>query len=199
MVSCEQCWKDSGGDVDHYHELISVRQCSLEEQAGDDAEWCLQCNRQTIHQHTHECLNCNSRKNNLTIKDLLKSVKDWNERRAKGHKIDDLSHVNLSDANLKCTNLSGADLSGANLSRANLSRADLSRTNLRGTDLSGANLSHVNLSDADLRGASLEGALMCGATIDGAVLVKDHIGGPGHILYALTENESELIKSRRGK
>ncbi len=53
---------------------------------------------------------------------------------------------------------------------------------LRGADLSGAYLTHISL---------------CGATIDGAVVRPSNIGGPGHILCALTNDEWAMIKEGR--
>ena len=61
-------------------------------------------------------------------------------------------------------------------------RADLSGADLSGADLSGANLSQITL---------------CGATIDGAVVRDDDIGGPGHILCALTDDEWAMIQAGR--
>ncbi len=60
MASCEKCWKDSHGSAKHYTELIIKRKnhpCSPEEQAGEDAGICPECNRKTIHQHVHYCVN----------------------------------------------------------------------------------------------------------------------------------------------
>jgi len=69
MPSCEKCWSDSytmsrasGEDrVEIYQELIDERQCSLEEQAGVDAEICTECKRKTVHQIIRVCLNCNKK------------------------------------------------------------------------------------------------------------------------------------------
>ena len=76
----------------------------------------------------------------------------------------------------------GADLHEANLSGANLHGANLSRADLHGANLSGANLSSTSL---------------CGATVDGAVLAHEDIGGPGHILAGLTDDEWKLIQKGR--
>ncbi len=105
-------------------------------------------------------------------------------------------------ADLSGADLSGADLSGANLSGADLSWADLSGADLRGANLRGANLREADLSGADLSGANLSGAdlsqiTLCGATIDGAVVRDDDIGGPGHILCALTDDEWAMIQAGR--
>ena len=59
---------------------------------------------------------------------------------------------------------------------------DLREADLRGADLSGANLSNISL---------------CGATIDGAKVRPEAVGGPGHILCALTESEWQMIKEER--
>jgi len=66
MAGCEKCWADSyrmtygtGGDrVDKYHELLKERNCTYEEQAGPDAEWCPKCTSKTIHQITKQCMRC---------------------------------------------------------------------------------------------------------------------------------------------
>ena len=49
----------------------------------------------------------------------------------------------------------------------------------------------------DLSGADLREAIMCRATIDGATVHPDDIGGTGHILYALTDDEAAAIEERR--
>ncbi len=53
------------------------------------------------------------------------------------------------------------------------------------------------LSKAYLSRADLSGATLCGATIDGAVLRGSDIGGPGHILCALTDDEWAQISAAR--
>jgi uncharacterized protein YjbI with pentapeptide repeats len=72
------------------------------------------------------------------------------------------------------------------------SRADLSGANLLETDLSGA-----DLSVADLSGADLTSITLCGATIDGVIVRGRDIGGPGHILCALTDSEWASIDAGR--
>lgn len=57
MSSCERCWVDSRGDYDLYVEMIKSRDCTPEQQAGEDAGFCDVCERKTIHQHTHKCVN----------------------------------------------------------------------------------------------------------------------------------------------
>ena len=94
-------------------------------------------------------------------------IEEWNRQRRLGECCLDLSGVNLRGVNLSGVNLIGADL--------------------READLSGA----------DLREANLRLVAFCGATIDGAVLSKDDVGGPGHILCALTSQEWELIQEKR--
>ena len=64
-------------------------------------------------------------------------------------------------------------------------------------NLGGANLFRADLSGADLSKADLSGAVLCNATIDGAVVKLGDIGGPGHILCALTDEEWALIKKGR--
>jgi len=62
MSSCEKCWKDAGGDPDKYHRLIQDRlnnPCTPEEQAGEFATICPNCQRKTIHQYTQKCMNVN--------------------------------------------------------------------------------------------------------------------------------------------
>jgi hypothetical protein len=59
--------------------------------------------------------------------------------------------------------------------------------NLFGANLEGANLSRANLSNTTL----------CGANIDAAIVARSDIGGPGHILYALTDDEAEIIRKGR--
>ena len=110
------------------------------------------------------------------LREILTRHAEWI---AAGMPNDDPRRANLSVADLIETNLSGADLS-----RANLSGADLRRANLSGANLSGANLIRITL---------------CLATLDGANLREQDIGGPGHILYALTDDEAALIEGRRRK
>ena len=70
MSSCEKCWADSftltygtGEDrVEKYQQLIKERNCTPEEQAGYDAEFCPNCKRKTLHQITNECMNPNCKK-----------------------------------------------------------------------------------------------------------------------------------------
>ena len=61
MASCEKCWADAGGDPEEYEQLLEERtgelNCTPEEQAGVDADFCDVCERKTIHQHTHKCVN----------------------------------------------------------------------------------------------------------------------------------------------
>ena len=132
------------------------------------------------------------------LKILEQGVEDWSRWRDANPDIrPDLSGAKLSgatfsEANLREANLRGADLSEADLQCANLRRADLRRADLRGANFSGADLQCADLSEA-----ILHRALFCKATIDGAILFESHIGGPGHILCALTEQEWKLIKAER--
>ena len=60
MASCEKCWTDAGGDADRYGVLIAMRKehpCTPEQQAGDDARFCVACERMTVHQYVHVCMN----------------------------------------------------------------------------------------------------------------------------------------------
>lgn len=60
MASCEQCWKDSGGDADRYRELIEDRKghpCTPEQQAGGyQAGPCPKCGRMTLHVYVRACM-----------------------------------------------------------------------------------------------------------------------------------------------
>ena len=56
MSSCEKCWSDSR-ESDNYTELVRSRNCTPEEQAGEDANRCGGCKRMALHQYTHECMN----------------------------------------------------------------------------------------------------------------------------------------------
>ena len=104
---------------------------------------------------------------------LKNGVNDWNEWRLENSSI--------------VPNLSGSNLIGADLSGSNLSGSNLSGSNLSGSDLSGANLYRADLYKAAL----------CEATIDGVILSQNDIGGPGHILCALTNEEWSIIKKMR--
>lgn len=67
-------------------------------------------------------------------------------------------------------------------------------------DLSEADLWGVDLQGADLSGADLWGAILCESTIDGARVHPDDLGGPGWILFALTDKEAAVIeRARKGK
>ena len=85
-------------------------------------------------------------------------------------------------------------LAGANLAGANLSGANLREANLRGADLRGA-----DLREADLTGANLSKITWCQATIDGATVSLSDIGGPGHILAALTCQEWAWVQAHRAE
>lgn len=76
-------------------------------------------------------------------------------------------------------------------------RAESKAPDLHGADLNYTNLRKANLSYADLSKADLRRATLCGAKIDGAILRPPDIGGPGHILYAVTKEEQELIENKR--
>lgn len=65
MPSCERCWRDSrwaefsGGNAsDEYRRLLAERDCSAEQQAGDDAYFCADCARWTAHQICYRCVVC---------------------------------------------------------------------------------------------------------------------------------------------
>ena len=58
MSSCERCWARSydphGNQSERYQENIATHACTPQEQAGPDAEKCLQCGRMSLHQFTRE-------------------------------------------------------------------------------------------------------------------------------------------------
>ena len=70
MASCEKCWGDAymrsrenpmKSQTEHYQDLIDERltdPCSFEEQAGDGATICENCNRRTVHQYAKICTCC---------------------------------------------------------------------------------------------------------------------------------------------
>jgi hypothetical protein len=57
MPSCEKCWRDAGGNPLRYHLLLDQRDCTPEEQAGEDAKICPKCKRKAIHQFSKICMN----------------------------------------------------------------------------------------------------------------------------------------------
>ena len=58
MASCEKCWRDAGGNFDLYQNLVGVRNCTPEEQSGEESTICKECGRKTIHVYTHTCTAC---------------------------------------------------------------------------------------------------------------------------------------------
>jgi len=59
MASCEKCWRDSRGhDEGAYSRLVSKRDCTPEEQAGEGfgARSCPRCGRMTVHVYCHVCM-----------------------------------------------------------------------------------------------------------------------------------------------
>lgn len=66
MASCEKCWRDSYWETQNtgiaratvYNRIVNEHDCTLEEQAGNDAIYCTVCNRATIPQDVLICLNC---------------------------------------------------------------------------------------------------------------------------------------------
>lgn len=59
MSACEKCWADayqggSGSQAERYQELVRERNCTPEQQAGQDAGECPTCKRKTLHQFTRE-------------------------------------------------------------------------------------------------------------------------------------------------
>jgi uncharacterized protein YjbI with pentapeptide repeats len=110
-----------------------------------------------------------------------------------------LAGVNLTDADLRGVYLAGANFEGANLRRAHFAGAFLKDANFRGANLAEADmresiLAGADLTNADLRGTKLLKAYLCGATIDGALLDQQAVGGPGHVLCALTDREWAMIR-----
>jgi len=65
MPACEKCWGQSylqsrltGEDrVELYSKLIDKNNCTPEEQAGEDANVCPDCNRKTMHIYVKTCMN----------------------------------------------------------------------------------------------------------------------------------------------
>ena len=124
------------------------------------------------------------------LAEVLEAHRLWQGTKGEHGKRADLSGGNLADANL-C----GVNLIDANLRCADLTGTDLTGAFLCGTDLRGADLTCANFTGADLTEAYLGGAIWCGATINGAVVSPISVGGPGHILWALTEPQAALIES----
>ena len=66
MPSCERCWRDAhfaalhgnANKEDCYRLLVEQRDCTPEQQAGDDAGKCGPCNRFTVHQYARICMAC---------------------------------------------------------------------------------------------------------------------------------------------
>ncbi len=65
MASCEKCWNDAydygmSDQAENYARLIKERNgiCTPEEQAGEGAKLCPECNRYSRHIHCHVCMNC---------------------------------------------------------------------------------------------------------------------------------------------
>lgn len=68
MASCENCWREAGGDPDTYHELLKENECTPEEQAGgEDALHCPGCSRMTVHMYAHVCMNKNCASNSPSM------------------------------------------------------------------------------------------------------------------------------------
>ncbi len=121
---------------------------------------------------------------------------DYREIVFRGRDVD-LRGGRFHCANFTRADLSDADLSDADLSGADFGGADLTRANLTGANLTRANLTGAYLTRANLTGAYLTRVSFCGATIDGARLNPSDIGGPGHILCALTDDEWATIQAGR--
>jgi hypothetical protein len=70
-MTCEKCWNDAygrtnsdpfKGQSEHYQDLCLERKhtpCSYEDQAGEGAEECQNCKRNTIHIYAKKCVICN--------------------------------------------------------------------------------------------------------------------------------------------
>jgi len=70
MAVCEKCWEDAyfrtlsdpaKSQYEHYVDLLLERRdtpCSAEEQAGEDAGFCIKCERHTVNATTHKCVIC---------------------------------------------------------------------------------------------------------------------------------------------
>lgn len=62
MASCEKCWADAfdygmSDQTENYRRLVKERNCTPEEQAGEDATKCLECNLISVHQYVRVCMN----------------------------------------------------------------------------------------------------------------------------------------------
>jgi hypothetical protein len=66
MSCCEKCWRDADRESylrneDHhaaYRRLLAEHECTPEEQAGEAATECSQCERVACDQWTGECMAC---------------------------------------------------------------------------------------------------------------------------------------------
>jgi hypothetical protein len=56
MPACERCWREAGANPYRYHELLKLRLCTPEQQAGEGT-LCPVCRRQTVHMHVSVCMN----------------------------------------------------------------------------------------------------------------------------------------------
>ena len=108
----------------------------------------------------------------------------------------------VTDLILDGVSLRNAQLCGVQLTNARLEDVDFTDTNLADVDLShatcdGADFTRANLTRARLVGTHLLRTTLCGAIIDGAVVASEDIGGPGHIMCALTPLEWGTIQRIR--
>lgn len=66
MPSCQRCWRDASyiaisrctEKVEEYHRLIEERDCTPEQQAGEEARKCPRCERMAIHEICGICMAC---------------------------------------------------------------------------------------------------------------------------------------------
>jgi hypothetical protein len=96
MPGCQKCWNDAGrramntmsDKADIYHDLIEERtgplECTPEEQAGDEAEVCVDCDRKTVHEVHSSCMVCGKDYAEPTHTKHLREMREQIERHRDG-------------------------------------------------------------------------------------------------------------------
>lgn len=105
MPSCEKCWADSytytygtpESRIECYQRLVKERDCTPEEQAGPDAGICPKCKKKSVHQMTHECMNCGLTSEQVIELRLVKTEEEANKRQ----KLTDILYSH-ADTNKLC-------------------------------------------------------------------------------------------------